>query len=136
MLILEIDTHSPVPIFEQIVDGVQTLVRRGDLVPGSPLASVRQLAGDLEVNPNTVARAYRTLEKDGILETAGRKGTRVTAEAPTRARHALTGRLDDLADRMIRESAHLGVGPEDLITALKNRLGSKTNGTKVSGRTT
>ncbi len=136
MLILEIDTHSPVPIYEQVADGVQLLVRRGDLVPGSPLASVRQLACDLEINANTVARAYRTLEKEGILETAGRRGTRVAADAPNRVRDALTGRLDDLADKMIREAAHLGVDPDDLITALKNRLESKTKGTKVSGRTT
>jgi DNA-binding transcriptional regulator YhcF (GntR family) len=136
MLILEIDTHGPVPIYEQIVDGIQRLVRRGDLVPGSPLASVRQLACDLEINANTVARAYRTLEMDGILETAGRRGTRVAADAPNRARDALTGRLDDLADRMIRETAHLGVGPDDLITALVKRLESKPETTKTSGRTT
>jgi DNA-binding transcriptional regulator YhcF (GntR family) len=136
MLILEIDTHSPVPIYEQITDGVQRLVRRGDLAPGSSLASVRQLAGDLEINPNTVARAYRTLEQNGILETAGRRGTRVAAGAPDRARAALIGRLDELADRMIRESAHLGVGPDDLITALVKRLESKTETNKAAGRTT
>jgi len=136
MLILEIDTHSPVPIYEQITDGVQRLVRRGDLVPGSSLASVRQLACDLEINANTVARAYRTLEQNGILETAGRRGTRVAADAPNRARDALTGRLDDLADRMIREAAHLGVGPDDLITALVKRLESETETTKAVGRTT
>ena len=136
MLILEINTHGPVPIYEQIVDGVERLVRRGDLVPGSSLASVRQLACDLEINANTVARAYRTLEQNGILETAGRRGTRVAAGAPDRARDALIGRLDELADRMIRETAHLGVGPDDLITALVKRLESKPETTKKSGRTT
>ena len=136
MLILEIDTHSPVPIYEQIVDGVQRLVRRGNLVPGSPLASVRQLAGDLEINPNTVARAYRTLERDGILETAGRRGTRVAVDAPERARDALIERLDELADRVIRETNHLGVDPDELITTLVKRLESKSETKKTYGRTT
>jgi GntR family transcriptional regulator len=136
MLILEIDTHSPVPIYEQIIDGIQRSVRRGELVPGSPLASVRQLAGDLEINPNTVARAYRTLEREGILETAGRRGTRVAADAPDRAREALIGRLDELAERMIRETAHMGVDPNDLIKALAKRLESRPETTKTSGRTT
>ena len=136
MLILEIDTHSPVPIYEQITDGVQRLVRRGDLVPGSPLASVRQLACDLEINANTVARAYRTLEQNGILETAGRRGTRVAAGAPDRARDALIGRLDELADRVIRETAHLGVDPDDLIKAFVRRLELETKPTKAAGRTT
>jgi len=136
MLILEIDTHSPVPIYEQIIDGIQRSVRRGELVPGSPLASVRQLACDLEINANTVARAYRTLEQEGMLETAGRRGTRVAAGAPDRAREALIGRIDELADRVIRETAHLGVDPGDLITALVKRLESKTETKNASRRTT
>lgn len=136
MLILEIDTHSPVPIYEQIVDGVQRLVRQGEVLPGSLLASVRQLASDLEINPNTVARAYRRLERNGILETAGRRGTRVAAGAPDRARESLDGRLDELADRMITEAAHLGVGPDDLLTSLAKRLASKPEATKKSRRTT
>jgi len=122
MLILEISTHSPVPIYEQIVDGVQRLVRRGDLTPGSVLPSVRQLAGDLEINPNTVARAYRALERDGILETAGRRGTRVAADARECSRSVLSSRLDEMADRVLRETAHLGVDAGDLIDALVKRL--------------
>jgi len=121
MLILEISTHSPVPIYEQIVDGVQRLVRRGDLTPGSVLPSVRQLAGDLEINPNTVARAYRALERDGILKTAGRRGTRVAADARECSRRVLSSRLDELADRVLRETAHLGVDTGDLIEALVKR---------------
>jgi GntR family transcriptional regulator len=124
MLILEVNTHSPVPIYEQIVDGVQRLVRRGDLTPGAGLPSVRQLANDLEINPNTVARAYRALERDGVLETAGRRGTRVAPEARENSRRVLAGRLDEMADRILRETAHLGVDPGDLIDALVKRFRS------------
>ncbi len=124
MLILEVNTRSPVPIYEQIVDGVQRLVRRGDLTPGTGLPSVRQLANDLEINPNTVARAYRALERDGVLETAGRRGTRVAPEARENSRRVLAGRLDEMADRILRETAHLGVDPGDLIDALVKRFRS------------
>ncbi len=124
MLILEVNTRSPVPIYEQIVDGVQRLVRRGDLTPGTGLPSVRQLANDLEINPNTVARAYRALERDGVLETAGRRGTRVAPEARENSRRLLAGRLDEMADRILRETAHLGVDPGDLIDALVKRFRS------------
>lgn len=124
MLILEVNTHSPVPIYEQIVDGVQRLVRRGDLTPGAGLPSVRQLANDLEINPNTVARAYRALERNGVLETAGRRGTRVAPEARENSRRVLAGRLDEMADRILRETAHLGVDPGDLIDALVKRFRS------------
>jgi len=122
MLILEISTHSSVPIYEQIVDGVQRLIRSGDLKPGTVLPSVRQLASDLEINPNTVARAYRALERDCILETAGRRGTRVAADAQECSRRVLSSRLDEMADRVFRETAQLGVDAGDLIEALVKRL--------------
>ena len=136
MLILEIDTHSPVPIYEQIVDGIHRLVSSGHLVGGATLPSVRQLAGDLEVNPNTVARAYRTLERNGVLETAGRRGTRVAPEARDQARQALLRRLDEAADRIIRETVHLGMDPTDLLAALAQRLGISPGDLPMDGRTT
>ncbi len=126
MLYLEVDAHSPVPIYEQIIDGIQRLVREDRLAPGAFLPSVRQLASDLEINPNTVARAYSLLEKDGILETARRRGTRIADNAPARARQSLAGRIEDAADRVIRETAHLGIDPDDLVQALVRRLASST----------
>ncbi len=126
MLYLEVDAHSPVPIYEQIIDGIQRLVREDRLAPGAFLPSVRQLASDLEINPNTVARAYGLLERDGILETARRRGTRIAPDAPARARQSLAGRIEDAADRVIRETAHLGIDPDDLVQALVRRLASST----------
>ena len=126
MLYLEVDAHSPVPIYEQIVDGIQRLVREDKLASGAFLPSVRQLASDLEINPNTVARAYGLLEKDGILETARRRGTRIANDARSRARQSLAGRIEDAADRVIRETAHLGIDPDDLVQVLIRRLASST----------
>ena len=132
MLYLEIDTSSPVPIYEQIMDGIQRLVREEKLAPETPLPSVRQLAADLEINANTVARAYSLLEKDGIIETARRRGTRISAGAPARALRSLGDRIEAVADRVIRETAHLGIDPEDLVTALEKRLGLSVSGRKSS----
>ena len=126
MLYLEVDAHSLVPIYEQIIDGIQRLVREDKLASGAFLPSVRQLASDLEINPNTVARAYVVLEKDGILETARRRGTRIAHDASSRARQSLAGRIEEAADRVIRETAHLGIDPDDLVQALIRRLASST----------
>jgi len=134
MLYLEVDPHSPVAIYEQIIDGIQRLVREDQLAPGVFLPSVRQLASDLEINPNTVARAYGLLEKDGILETARRRGTRIAEDAPARARKALAGRIEDAADRVIRETAHLGIDPDDLVQVLIRRLASSTGNSKNKRR--
>ncbi len=70
-----IDTDLDTPVFQQIVDQVVAAVRDGELVPGSRLGTVRQLALDLGVSPNTVAKAYRQLESEGHVETRGRLGT-------------------------------------------------------------
>lgn len=122
MLYLEVDVRSPVAIYEQIIDNIQRLVREEKLVPGADLPSVRQLATDLGINPNTVARAYSLLEKDGIIETARRRGTRISDSAPSRARVSLASRIEDVVDRVVRETAHLGIDPDDLVQALIKRL--------------
>lgn len=77
---LSIRLDGPVPIGEQILTGIRTLIAQGELKPGDELPPVRQLAGDLGVNLNTVARAYRALESDGLLQTARGRGTRITSD--------------------------------------------------------
>jgi GntR family transcriptional regulator len=99
---------SPEPVYEQIVRQVQGGVAQGHLKPGDPLPTVRQLATDLELNRNTVARAYKRLEDQGVILTAGRKGTFVRDDAMREV-----GRLkSDQAGRQVREmvSALRGAG--------------------------
>jgi DNA-binding transcriptional regulator YhcF (GntR family) len=72
---ISIDHHSTVPPFEQLRSQVATAVARGDLPPGTRLGTVRQTAADLGLAVNTVARAYRELEADGVVVTRGRQGT-------------------------------------------------------------
>jgi GntR family transcriptional regulator len=122
VLYVEIDIHSPVPIYEQIMDQVRGLVRAGRLAPGTTLPSVRQLAADLELNPNTVARAYSLLERDGVVKTARRRGTVVAGAAPSKARKAVHLRLQQAVDHVLEHAASLGIESEELLEALQARL--------------
>ncbi|MBA2717432.1 MAG: GntR family transcriptional regulator [Propionibacteriales bacterium] len=75
MTLLAIDHDSAVPPFEQLRTQVATMTVTGELEPGQKLPTVRQLATDLGLATNTVARAYRELEADGVISTQGRRGT-------------------------------------------------------------
>jgi GntR family transcriptional regulator len=76
-----INEKSALPIYRQIIDQICRAVAAGQLAPGDRLPSVRELAARLLVNPNTVARVYRDLERDGLLETRRGQGTYVSAGA-------------------------------------------------------
>jgi DNA-binding transcriptional regulator YhcF (GntR family) len=80
MTLLPIDHDSPVPPFEQLRTQVAAMVVTGELEPGEKLPTVRQLARDLGLAVNTVARAYRELEADQVISTQGRRGTFVRSE--------------------------------------------------------
>jgi DNA-binding transcriptional regulator YhcF (GntR family) len=84
---ISIDTSSPVPPFEQLRTRIAGAVASGELPAGTKLATVRQMAADLGVAANTVARSYRELEADGVVVTHGRRGTFVRSAV-----------LDDAAD--------------------------------------
>ena len=77
MLVLRLD--APEPLVDQIVTGLRGAIARGELVPGDALPTVRQLAADLGINLNTVARAYRTLEADGLVTAVRGRGSVVAA---------------------------------------------------------
>jgi GntR family transcriptional regulator len=76
-MILHVDPGDPVPPYQQIRMQIATMVVAGVLAPGARLPAIRQLAGDLGLASGTVARAYRELERDGVVATRGRHGTRV-----------------------------------------------------------
>jgi GntR family transcriptional regulator len=91
-------TTSPEPVYEQIVRQIQDRVASGELEPGTALPTVRQLAGDLQLNRNTVARAYKQLEDRGVILTAGRKGTFVRDNASREVERIKSNR----AERSVR----------------------------------
>ncbi len=110
-----------VPIYQQIVDQIQYRIISGQLRAGDELPTIRGLAEDLRVNPNTVARAYRELENDGLVEKRRTTGTFV-AELPETGSIAQRRRL--LAphlDKLIIQSRQLGFSIEDVMDQLHKR---------------
>ena len=135
MLYIQIDTRSQVSVYAQIMDRIRALVLEGQLKPGSALPSVRQLAADLEINPNTVAKAYSLLEHEGLVSAVRRRGTLIAGSAEAVAQKTVSARLEGAIDRIIEEASVLGVTRDELLNALKTRHGdNKNNPTK--GRST
>ena len=107
---ITLDPRSAVPPFEQLRVQLVEQIRSGELAAGARLPTVRRLAEDLGIAPNTVARTYRELESDGVIETRGRHGSFVTTSgdaAEQQGRRAAT----EFAER-IRQ---LGVAPADAL---------------------
>ena len=82
-MFLTIDTTDPRSIYQQVADGIKDLIARGELVEGTSLPPVRQLAADLGVNLNTIAIAYRELQKDGLIAIKHGSGSVVTSRTST-----------------------------------------------------
>lgn len=78
---ITIDLNDPDPLFAQLIRQIKQAVGRGEVLPGDPLPSIRQLAIDLELNSKTVAKAYRLLERDSVIQTRGYRGTFVHPDA-------------------------------------------------------
>lgn len=116
-MLLSIDPHAATPPYEQIRIQIAALVRSSELPAGSRLPTVRRLAGDLGLAPNTVARSYRELESDGIIETRGRNGSFISLQGNANERLAQAAAAT-YADR-IRQ---LGIHPHDGIRYIQAAL--------------
>ncbi|MCE9618479.1 MAG: GntR family transcriptional regulator [Planctomycetes bacterium] len=135
---LEISLDSPIPLGDQIVAGIRHLIASGQLKLGDELPPVRQLASDLGVNLNTVARAYRELETSGLAVAARGRGTRVTAvcEAPAGDRSAaarkesaksastssITTALNEAIGRMLTDAKLSGFSPDDVRSCVERMI--------------
>jgi DNA-binding transcriptional regulator YhcF (GntR family) len=117
-VIISVDPSAAVPPYEQVRAAITAAVRGGDLAPGTRLPTVRELAGNLALAANTVARAYRELEAAGVVVTRGRRGTFVAAvtEDPDAA-----GRR--AAEAYVERSRELGLAPGDALALVAVALG-------------
>ncbi|QCQ90092.1 GntR family transcriptional regulator [Rhodococcus sp. SGAir0479] len=114
---IEIDHDSAVPPFEQLRVQILGLVRSEELVAGTKIPTVRKLAADLGIAPNTVARTYRELEQLGVIETRGRLGSFVAASGdPTRAK------AQQAASEYVATVRRLGISDEDAATFVGTAL--------------
>jgi len=114
-MLIELDFRSHVPIYSQIVDQVKQLVAQRALQPGEQLPTVRQLAADLRVNFNTVARAYRMLDEAGVISTQQGRGTYVLEPASAAAIHGLQeAALEGLIRSFLKEAQGLGYEAQEV----------------------
>lgn len=115
------DERSRRPPSEQLATAISERIHRGSLAPGARLPTVRALADDLGLAANTVAKAYRALEYDGLIEGRGRAGTFVVERLPERLPDA-ERRLAEAAAAFARRGAQLGFGKEEIARALNRVL--------------
>jgi GntR family transcriptional regulator len=108
-IVIEVDLVSHVPIYTQIVEQIKQLIAGGELKPGDQLPTVRQLAANLRVNFNTVARAYRLLDEAGVISTQQGRGTYVLETTSQQASERLRAEaLSDLTRSFVAAGARLG----------------------------
>lgn len=111
---IAIDPSSGVPIYMQIVSQIKTGIAMGRLLPEDPLPSVRQLAVELSVNPNTVARAYLDLEYDGIIYKRQGAGTFVSGQGVEMSKNERRKVLSELIEKALVEGVNLGLDEREL----------------------
>jgi GntR family transcriptional regulator len=121
-MIIHIDPADGLPLYLQIARGVRHSIAVGALRPGEQLPSVREVAEQITVNPNTVAKAYRELELQGILETRRGTGTFVSQQAVTISDEEKERVLGRLIDKVLDEARHLQVSEEDVARLFAERM--------------
>ena len=118
---LSIDTKSGVPFYRQIIEQIKFGIARGELEPGDRLPTVRQLAVDLSINPNTVIRAYRELEIEGVLDTQQGSGTFVGRHKPEVDRLEKKRMVDQILTDLLARASSYGLSIDDVLEGLRQR---------------
>jgi len=117
-----IDLHSGMPVYRQLIDQVRSGIASGSLTAGDQLPTVRQLAVDLAINPNTVMRAYRELELGGLLETHQGTGTFISTRKLQKNSAERERQLGQMAGEFAARAGAAGFSLEDLIDRLRDLL--------------
>jgi GntR family transcriptional regulator len=121
-----LDLQSGVPVYRQIIDQVRGGVASGSLAVGDQLPTVRQLAVDLAINPNTVVRAYRELELGGLLETHQGTGTFISAQKFRNGEQERARQLAQIAADCIARAGAAGFTVDEVIDQLRASLSEPT----------
>ena len=118
---IRIDSKSGVPFYRQIIEQIKFGIARGDLAPGDRLPTVRQLAVDLAINPNTVVRGYRELEFEGAIETQQGSGTFVGQRRPQIDKIEKQRMLDQILTELLARASSFGFSLEEVLEGLRQR---------------
>lgn len=116
-MIIRLDPDSPVPPYAQLTEQIGTMIRSGVLPPGARLPAIRHLANDLGVAVNTVGRAYRELENEGLIATHGRHGT--TVRQPVQNAPAQRAEVAGAAASYALEATHRGLDLDQALAAVR-----------------
>ena len=132
---ITINTGSATPIYKQITDQVRLAVATGRLAVGDQLPSVRALAEELVINPNTVARAYTDLAREGLIESRAGRGVFLTRKRKMFTREEGRRRLEPLLEGLIGEAMVMDFTPTELREAFEKKLNQcQWNSAKGGGR--
>ena len=120
---LKLDFRSGLPIYTQIVEQIRHMLATGALKPGDQLPTVRQLATDLRVNFNTIARAYRLLDEAGLISTQQGRGTYIL-EPPTPAstQNLRRQELEELTLRYLADASELGFSETEIRASIEEKI--------------
>jgi len=125
---ISIDIDDPAPPFAQLIAQVKAAVQAGRLRPGEPLPSIRQLANDLALNLKTVAKAYRLLERDAVIQTRGYRGSFVHKNAAANCSVDLSERAHERLQETIAELRAQGVTDSEIRNAFNRSMNGGRNG--------
>jgi GntR family transcriptional regulator len=120
--LFRLDLQSGVPVYRQIMDQVRAGMASGSLAAGDQLPTVRQLAVDLAINPNTVARAYRELELGGLLETHQGTGSFISAQKIRRPDAERERQLTQIVGDCVSRAGAMGFSIDDVIEQLRKSV--------------
>jgi GntR family transcriptional regulator len=121
-MLLHIDANNGLAVYDQIVRQVKFAVADGALRTGELVPSVRELARELTINPNTVARAYRQLQDDGVIETVRGTGLSITASARRQCQADRTKLLRARLRSVLEEAMHSGLEPKEIESLIHDEL--------------
>lgn len=124
---IQVTTGSSIPIYRQVVDQIRHAAATGKIVVGAPLPSVRALAAELVLNPNTIAKAYAALVRDGVVESQQGRGYFVAARREIYTRKERQRRLEEVLDPFLAEALTLGFDAEQIVVEVRKRLGKMTS---------
>ncbi len=122
-----IDIEDPNPPFAQLIEQIKQAVSSGKLGPGEPLPSIRQLANDLELNNKTVAKAYRLLERDSVIQSRGYRGTFVHPEGRSNSAVDLNSWVVEQLQESIAAFRKAGVTDPEINNAFRNVMNEHNN---------
>ncbi|MBA6372580.1 GntR family transcriptional regulator [Colwellia sp. BRX8-4] len=124
---ITINIEDPMPLFTQLVEQIKSAVISDKVRPGDPLPSIRQLANDLELNSKTIAKAYKLLERDLVIQSKGYRGTFVHPDAIVNSKMDLNADVLAQLDNAISACKTAGVTDSEIRIAFSSAMNSKNN---------